>query len=149
MVAGVVTNSVPVDELGEGMVSIMAGNGATLGCSENRPATLVPLTVLPQHRILVEGQPAANITDFVPHQNIPSFGQCLAPANPAVAVASAAAGLPTTAPCVPLVTAPWTAGAGRVNLAGAPALGAGSTCRCQWGGVIHIVQSLVCQTSLS
>ena len=130
MVAGVVTNSVPVDELGEGVVSIMAGNGATLGCSENRPATLVPLTV-------------------VPHQNIPSFGQCLAPANPAVAVASAAAGLPTTAPCVPLVTAPWTAGAGRVNLAGAPALGAGSTCRCQWGGVIHIVQSLVCQTSLS
>ncbi|WAX57739.1 DUF4280 domain-containing protein [Jatrophihabitans cynanchi] len=100
------------------------------------PSTLNPL---PTSRVTIEGKPAATITDFAPMVNVPPFGMCSSLANPTVAAATAAAfGVLTPMPCVP-VTTPWKPGAPKTTLGGKPALTAGSTCNCAWGGVIQLV----------
>ena len=45
------------------------------------------LNVLPIKRVIVEGKPAAAITDIIPIVNIPPFGNCTSLANPMVAAA--------------------------------------------------------------
>ena len=73
--------------------------GAMVQCSF--VAALSALIVLPTNRVMAEGGPAANIMDHKPVVNIPTFGMCTAPTNPAVIAAmSAALGVPTPAPCV-------------------------------------------------
>jgi len=110
---------------------------ATLTCSFGMaPSTL---NVLPTNLVTVEGKPAATIQDTITGANIPPFGMCTTPSNPAVAAAtSAAMGVLTPAPCVPLVSGPWAPGAALTQIGGVPALTAGSTCMCAWGGVITI-----------
>ena len=67
--------------------------------------------MVPAGRPIVEMMPAANITDFAPITNIASFSMCTTQSNPAVAAATTAAlGVPTPAPCVPVIPAPWTPG---------------------------------------
>ncbi|RMK76198.1 hypothetical protein IPC85_17360 [Pseudomonas aeruginosa] len=56
--------------------------GATLQCSFGAAPTV--LNVLPQNRTLTSGMPAANIMDHIPLLNIPTFGLCQSPANPAL-----------------------------------------------------------------
>ena len=114
--------------------------GATLQCSFGAaPSTLV---VLPQNRVNVENMPAATIMDHLPIVNIAPFGMCLAPSNPAViAATSAAMGVFTPAPCVPVTTAPWVPGAPVVNIANMPLLNSTSRCMCSWGGIISIVNA--------
>lgn len=109
---------------------------ASLMCSFGvAPATLV---VAPTHRVVVEGKPAATVQDMLP-ANIPTFGMCSSLANPTVASATAAAlGVLTPMPCVPLVAGPWQPGAARTTVGGMPALTAGSTCTCAYGGVVMI-----------
>ena len=100
------------------------------------PSTLV---VLPVARVLVEGKPAAAITDMVPAVNIPPFGMCSTPTNPAVAAATAAAlGVLTPMPCLPVIPAPWAPGVPNVLITSIPALD--DTCKlaCTWTGVISI-----------
>lgn len=111
--------------------------GATMMCSFGvAPSTLVP-TPKP---IMTSFMVAANIMDHVPIANIPPFGMCMCPANPAVAAAtSAALGVLTPMPCVPMTPAPWVVGAPTVLLANAPALNNSSTLNCIWGGVITFV----------
>jgi len=111
--------------------------GAVLQCSFGlAPSTLIPL---PVSRVTIEGKPAATITDSAPMVNVPPFGMCSSLANPTVAAATAAAfGVLTPMPCVP-VTTPWKPGAPKTTLGGKPALTAGSTCNCAWGGVIQLV----------
>lgn len=111
--------------------------GATMQCSFGvAPATLSPL---PTSRVLIEGRPAATITDCAPMVNVPPFGMCTTLSNPTVAAAtSAALGVLTPMPCVP-VTTPWKPGAPRTLLGGRPALVSGSTCNCAWGGVIQLL----------
>jgi uncharacterized Zn-binding protein involved in type VI secretion len=111
--------------------------GAQLTCSFGlTPTTLV---VLPQARVLTEGRPAANVMDHVPLVNIPTFGLCTSPANPAVAAATAAAmGVPTPAPCLPQTEAPWVPGAPTVLVGGFPALNNGSVCLCAFGGSVTV-----------
>ena len=114
-------------------------NGATLKCAGATPPGTGPLTVLPIHRMLTSNQPAANINDFVPLLNIPSFGACMLPSNPLVAAATTAAlGVLTPVPCIPVTTSPWVPGAITVILDGAPALDNISTLQCTMGGVITI-----------
>jgi uncharacterized Zn-binding protein involved in type VI secretion len=110
--------------------------GAMLSCSFGvAPSTLVPNGTA---RVMVEGRPAATITDMVPGANIPPFGMCNSLSNPTVAAAtSAALGVLTPMPCVPVPT-PWTPAAPKTTLGGQPALTAGSTCTCAWGGIIQI-----------
>ena len=103
------------------------------------PPAAVPLATTPKSTPVNAGTPAANVADFVPLTNIPSFGMCGAIANPAVAAATAAAsGAFTPAPCVPAVSTPWTPGAGKVMVGGQPALHQGCQAMCTWGGVITI-----------
>ncbi len=110
--------------------------GALLQCSFGMaPSSLVPL---PTPRVMIEGKPAATISDFAPMVNVQPFGMCTSLANPTVAAAtSAALGVLTPMPCVP-VTTPWKPGAVRTMVGGKPALTTGSTCNCAWGGVIQI-----------
>ena len=113
--------------------------GASLQCSFGMaPSTLIPTpkTVLTSNMI------AANIMDHVPMLNIPPFGMCQSPANPAVAAATAAAlGVLTPMPCVPVTPAPWVPGSPTIMVCNAPALNNTSTLNCVWGGMIHIASA--------
>jgi hypothetical protein len=64
---------------------------------------------------------------------------CTTPTNPQVAAAtSAALGVLTPQPCIPVITAPWAPGAAMVRVRNLPALHGGCTCMCTWGGLISI-----------
>lgn len=113
--------------------------GALMRCSFG--VTPSPLVVPPVKRVLVGGSPAANIQDHVPVENIPPFGMCTSPLNPMVIAATTAAlGVPTPAPCIPVTPAPWLVGAPTVEVGGAPALDDQSRLMCTWGGVIQVVE---------
>lgn len=113
-------------------------NGAQMMCSfGTTPSALI---VLPIHRVFTDNQPDANIMDHVPIVNIAPFGMCVTPTNPAVAAAtSAALGVLTPVPCVPVTPSPWVPGAVTDLLDNAPALDNISTLMCTWGGVITFV----------
>ncbi|GAA1621679.1 DUF4280 domain-containing protein [Georgenia ruanii] len=111
---------------------------AMLQCSFGVAPTV--LNVLPLSRVMIEGRPAATITDSAPLVNIPTFGMCQTPSNPTVAAATAAAfGALTPMPCVPVTGTPWVGGATTTLVGGKPALTAGATCTCAYGGVIQIL----------
>lgn len=113
-------------------------NAAQLMCTFGAAPSV--LTVLPVNFTLASTQPAANIMDHVPMENIKPFGMCLSPSNPQVAAATAAAlGVLTPQPCVPVTAAPWAPGSPTVMIANQPALNNMSKCECSWGGVISIV----------
>jgi hypothetical protein len=114
--------------------------GSLLTCTQGAaPAALMVLVPT----ITVQGPPAANIMDFAPMTNIPTFGMCMSPANPMVAAATAAAlGVLTPMPCIP-VTTPWTPGAPMVLVRNFPALDAASKCMCGYGGQISITTTQV------
>ena len=110
--------------------------GATLQCSFGlAPSSLV---VLPKNKVLTQ-TPDANIMDNIPMTNIMPFGMCTSLANPTVASAtSAALGVLTPMPCVPVTPAPWTPGSPTVLPGNFPALNNSSILNCIWGGVITI-----------
>ncbi len=111
--------------------------GATLMCTfGTAPSSLV---VLPTNNSMTSYVPAANIMDNVPMVNILPFALCTSLANPAVASAtSAAMGVLTPMPCVPVIPAPWVPGSPTVILGNMPALN--DTCKlmCAYGGVIQV-----------
>jgi len=113
-------------------------NGATLKCSMGlAPSTLV---VLPINRTLTSSQPAANINDHIPMVNIMPFGMCTTPTNPAVAAATTAAqGVLTPMPCIPVTPAPWITGTPNVVLGNIPCLDNTHTLMCSWTGVITVL----------
>ena len=77
-------------------------------------------------------------TDFTV-ANIATFGMCQSIANPAVSSAtSAAMGVLTPMPCVPVITAPWSPGSSQVKVGGIAALTNNSKCMCSYGGNISI-----------
>ena len=85
------------------------------------------------------GLPAATIMDFVPMENIPTFGMCQSPSNPVVIAATAAKlGVFTPAPCVPATVAPWVPGSVTTMIMGQPALTDDCKCMCAWAGEISI-----------
>ena len=95
------------------------------------------LTVTSQQTVTICGMPAAVISDAA-LVNLPTFGMCSNPANPAVAAATAAAmGTPTPAPCVP-VTVSWAPGCPTVTVCGRPLLNHTSRLACAYGGVIQV-----------
>jgi hypothetical protein len=111
--------------------------GALMQCTFGvAPASLI---VLPDKMVLTSNMPAANIMDNKPMVNIPTFGMCSRIANPAVAAAtSAALGVLTPMPCVPMTTAPWAPGSPTVLVKNLPALNNSSKLLCNWAGVISI-----------
>lgn len=109
--------------------------GAMLTCSFGvAPSTL---NALP-NRVLTT-TPAATIMDNKPFVNLPPFGMCSSPANPAVAAATAAAlGVLTPMPCMPPPAfTPWLPGMPTTLIAGQPALTNMSKCVCPYGGIIQ------------
>jgi hypothetical protein len=116
-------------------------NGAQMTCMfGTSPASL---TVVPAGTpIQAGGQLLARIADSVPMMNVPPFGMCSTPTNPQVAAAtSAASGVLTPQPCIPVITSPWAPGSPKVSVGGVPALTSTSRCTCTWGGSISIVQA--------
>jgi hypothetical protein len=111
--------------------------GAMLSCSfGTAPSSLV---VLPKNRVNSSNMPAANIMDNIPMTNVMPFVMCTTVSNPAVAAAtSAALGVLTPQPCVPVLPAPWTPGSATVMIGNMPALNNSCTLNCMWGGVITI-----------
>jgi len=112
-------------------------NGAMMLCTFGAaPGSLI---VLPANKTMAGSMPAANIMDYKPMVNIPTFGMCMSMANPATAAAtSAASGVLTPTPCVPVTSAPWIPGATASMIANMPALHNGCTCICSYGGTISI-----------
>ena len=111
--------------------------GATLMCSFGvMPSSL---QVLPTNRVNAMSKPVATIMEHKPMVNITSFGMCSSLANPQVAAAtSAAMGVLTPQPCIPVTSSPWTPGSPTVTISNCPALNSTSTCMCYWAGVITI-----------
>lgn len=118
-------------------MAIALCTGATMMCSFGvAPASLV---VLPTTTVL-SGPPTANNTAFAPVVNIPTFGACSSLSNPTVASAtSAALGVLTPMPCVPVTTAPWPPGPTKTINGGTPAVDQTCTQMCTWGGVITVL----------
>lgn len=111
--------------------------GAQLKCSFG--AATSALVVMPKNRVTTNNMPDANIMDNVAMANILPFGNCICMANPQVIAATAQAyGVPTPAPCVPNIPAPWIPGSATVMIGKMPALNNSSKLMCMWGGIIEI-----------
>jgi hypothetical protein len=110
-------------------------NGALLKCSFGKAPG--PLTVLPVKQSVIGGQPTASIMDNKPMMNIPCFGMCSSPANPAVA-AIIAAGAGNAGPCVPVTPAPWLPGDMTVLVKKQPVLTDNSKLMCAYAGEISV-----------
>jgi hypothetical protein len=96
--------------------------------------------VLPVNRTLSGGLPAATIMDHIPIVNIPPFGMCTSLSNPTVASATTAAGgVLTPMPCVPVTPAPWAPGSPTLAIGNLPALNNTSKCICTWAGIISLL----------
>jgi hypothetical protein len=122
------------------MMAQLVVMGAMLMCSFG--AAPCSLIVLPAKRVMAGSVPAANIMDYAPIVNIPTFGMCNTPSNPVVASATAAAlGVLTPMPCVPATAAPWAPGSSTVMIGNMPALNSTSKCMCSYGGVISITMA--------
>ena len=117
-------------------MSMLVTNGAMVMCSFGMaPSTLV---VPPVSRVF-SGTPVANIGDCIPNTNIMPFGMCSSLANPTVASAtSAAMGVLTPQPCVPVITGTWMPGSPTVIVGGKPAVNQTCKCMCAYAGVIQI-----------
>ena len=117
-------------------MGIAVCGGAMLACSFG--AAPSSMNVLPQNKTLTS-MPLANIMDNKPLVNIMPFGMCTCMGNPTVAAAtSAAMGVLTPMPCLPVTSAPWAPGCPTVLIGGQPALNNTSKLMCNWGGVIQI-----------
>ncbi len=120
------------------MGSIVCSN-AMIKCSfGTTPSSLI---VLPKNMVKT-ATPIANIMDNIPMANIMPFGMCSSLANPMVASAtSAAMGVLTPMPCIPVTTAPWVPGSSTVLVANMPALNDSSKLMCNWAGVIEVTSA--------
>lgn len=111
--------------------------GAVLSCPfGSAPASF---SALPIPRVVISGRPAGVITDTAPAVNLPPFGMCGSPGNPAVSAATAAAmGVLTPMPCVPVPAGPWLNPVPKVLIGGQPAISHDSRLLCAWGGQIAV-----------
>ena len=118
-------------------------NGTSLiSCSMALVPAPVPLTATPG-TVQDMKQPMATVMDYKPMANIPTFGMCNSPSDPAVIAATAAAlGVHTPAPCIPKTTSPWTPGSSTVKVGGMAALMDSDTCMCTSQGQISIKSSM-------
>jgi len=111
--------------------------GAALSCPFGNAT--VPFSALPAPRVVISNMPAGVTTDMAPAVNIPPFGMCSSLSNPTVASAtSAAMGVLTPMPCVPVPTGPWLNPAPKVFIGGQQAVSDGSKLMCAWGGQISV-----------
>jgi len=111
-------------------------SGALLQCSFGAASSM---QVVPANRVTTSNMPAATINDNIPMANIMPFGVCSSLANPQVAAATTAAqGVLTPQPCMPVIPGPWVVGSPTVLIGNMPALNDTSTLMCAWAGVIQV-----------
>ena len=116
-------------------MGIVVCMGAMMQCTFGAaPATLITNTT---PTVLTSSKPVATIMDNKPMANIPPFGMCSCPANPATVKPPPVNFAP--APCVPVIPAPWAPGSPTVMMGQYPALNNSSKLMCAYGGVISIV----------
>ncbi len=129
------------------MAALQVVMGATMQCSFGvAPATLI---VTDPTRPICGNMLSANIMDFAPITNIPTFGMCTTVSNPTVASAtSAALGVLTPMPCVPATASPWVPGEATTMVGNMPALDNTCQCMCSYGGVISILNPGQVQTTV-
>lgn len=109
--------------------------GAMMQCTFGAaPATLIT-NMTPT--VMTCSKPVATIMDNKPVANIPPFGMCSCPANPATVKPPPVMFAP--APCMPVIPAPWAPGSPTVVMGQYPALNNNSKLMCAYGGVISIV----------
>ena len=112
--------------------------GAQITCSFGMAPSA--LNVIPAGRPTINGLAVATITDIAPGVNISPFGMCTSLANPTVAAAtSAALGVLTPMPCVPVPVRPWTPAAPSTLITKLPVLATGCNTQCAWAGVIQVI----------
>lgn len=98
------------------------------------------LTVLPNRSVFLSGEPMANVSDHVAMLNIAPFGKCSTTSFPPTGAATSSNhGVLTPMPCVPGTVSEWKNGKVDYAIKGSPALLKSSYCKCQWGGVITII----------
>lgn len=125
-------------------MGICACTGATMQCTFGAaPSTLIANA---QTTVMVSSKPMGTIMDFKPMGNIPPFGMCNCPANPATIKPPPVMFAP--APCVPVIPAPWAPGSPTVLAGNFPALNNSSKLMCVWGGVISILNPGQTQTMI-
>ncbi len=120
------------------MPNVVVGT-ATISCSMGLGPPM-PLTVVPKGPpVMAGGQLVATVADTIPMVNIPTFGMCNSTTNPTViAATSAAMGVHTPAPCVPVPVGPWSPGSSKVKMGGLSVLTDSSTCNCAFQGTISV-----------
>ncbi len=106
-------------------------------CQCSFGAAPMPLKVLPDKMVQAQNMPAANIMDNKPMVNVGPFGNCMSPSNPANIKGPVV--VPGSAPCVPVIPAPWAPGSPTVLIKNMPALNNSSKLMCTWAGVISII----------
>jgi hypothetical protein len=109
------------------MPGITVVEGALMTCDMG--VAPVPLSVVTNETVTINGLPVATIMDHMPDANIPPFGVCKV-------LTAAASGVPT--PCAMIPTAPWAPGSVVQTINGLPVLTAPATLVCGVGGVITI-----------
>ena len=90
-------------------------------CSFGAAPAVLPVTS--QQTVMTCNMLQATIMD----NQLPTFGMCAGPANPA--------------PCVPVTPAPWAPGAPTVLVGGKPLLNNTSKLICAYGGVIQVTMT--------
>lgn len=120
---------------------------AKIRCNQGTlPSALV---VTPDSPAVAGDKPVATVQDHRPRRNIITFGMCRSPSNPQVASAtSAAMGVLTPQPCVPATNQDWTPGAAFAVADDVNVLSSDSTCSCDWGGTIDILDP-ACDTEIA
>jgi hypothetical protein len=109
--------------------------GAMMACSFGAAPSNFVATTRP---VETSSMTAGVITDNIPIANIPPFGVCSSLANPTVAAAtSAALGVLTPMPCIPVFPAPWAPGAVTHLVCNIPALDNVSKLMCAYAGVVQ------------
>jgi len=112
------------------------GTAVCMGAMMTCTFGTVPCSLIVIRPTAVAGvMPMANIMDNKPVANIPTFGMCNSPANPATKRPPPV--LFTPGPCVPATVAPWIPGVPTTLVDNMPALDSNSKLICNWGGVIQ------------
>jgi len=113
-------------------------NEAVIRCTQGTlPSVLV---VLPDSPVMSDDKPVGTVDDHKPQRNIITFGMCRSLSNPQVASAtSAALGVLSPQTCVPNTNSQWSPGAPFAVVDEIKVLSSDSTCRCEWGGTVDIV----------
>ena len=119
------------------MAGMIVVTGAEIHCTMGIPG--ITAFMATPTGVTAGGLPVGTIMDFVPMENIPTFGMCQSLANPEVASATAAAlGVLTPMPCIPVTTSPWAPGAVTTTVDEMPLLTEDCVCVCDFGGEISI-----------